>query len=123
MKTMLYAESYGGKVFPHKEKTICSFIYLHRKVERLNGYDIVEVPRSDEFFRKDRIEDVIVVLHSGKKINARLFLWHSAPYDEQSRRYMEENPVYNVHGLVVAKGDTRGMIDAAKKFHEKRSFI
>jgi len=126
MKTKLYAERKSGKFFKHSEETIYGGIYLHGKLEEKNGgYDIVQVPDDINFFKEDRIEDVLVILSSGKRINAKMFLWHSRPHDNPAHdyyesEYMKKDPRFNVHGLIVEKGDRKMMIDAAKHYNERR---
>ena len=119
----LYVLDRDNKTFIPAEKT-CHYVYAHGILEDKSKYDIVCYPESETFdFANDRIEDVIAVLYNGEEYKSKLFFWHSAPYDERSRRYMSEDPVYRCHGLLVAIEDTEALKDAEEKYNERRSFI
>ena len=94
----------------------CHFVYAHGSLEEKARFDIVAYSGKDGFdFRTDRIEDVIAVLPDGEEINAKLFFWHDAPYDEDSRIFMERDPVYRCHGRVIACDDTESLREMEKK--------
>ena len=118
----LYVENCNHETFA--EAKTCHYVYAHGILEEKSKYDIVCYPETETFdFRNDRIEDVVAVMPEGERIDARLFFWHSAPYDEMSRSYMEKHPVYLCHGLLVAIDDTEALKDAEKKYSERRDFI
>lgn len=100
----------------------CHFIYADGDLEALAGYDIVGYNVDDGFdFTTDRIEQVIAVLYNGTEVPATLFLWHCEPHDAMSASMMEKDPVYRLHGRVVANTDTEGIQIAERKYYTKDS--
>lgn len=119
----LYVENYNHETFIPAEET-CHYVYAHGILSEKSRYDIVCYPENETFdFVNDRVEDVIAVLYNGEEYKAKLFFWHSDPYDDYSRRHMERNPIYNCHGLLVAVEDAEALEDAEKKYNERRDFI
>lgn len=121
----LYLESYtkDGTIHCLGEKwRTCHFIYADGDLEALSGYDIVGYSVDDGFdFATDRIEQVIAVLYDGTEVPATLFLWHCEPYNAMSASMMEKDPVYRLHGRVVANTDTEGIQIAERKYYTKDS--
>ena len=119
----LYVENCNHETFV-VANMCCNYVYAHGILEEKAGYDIVCYPETDTFdYENDRIEDVIAVLSNGEEIKSKLFFWHSAPYNDDERRYMRNHPIFNCHGLIIAENDAEAMKDAQRKYGERRSFI
>lgn len=102
----------------------CHYVYAHGELMRKAGYDIVSYDKRERFdFKNDRTENVIAVLPSGEEVKAKLFFWHSEPYDTRSARYMKQDPVYRCHGLLVSRDDRAAIEDAKRKYNERRCFV
>lgn len=123
--TKLYIEGYDDE---HNERfdalgdkwRSAHYVYADGQLEHLAHYDIVGYSDDDKFdFIHDRIQEVVAVLPTGKELEAILFFWHSKPYDEECAKYMKMYPIYECHGLLVAKNDEQAIKSAKKMFEEK----
>lgn len=115
----LYIKDVENNTYQDKGERTAHYVYADGEIEP--GFDIVCYSESDGFdYWNDRIEDVVAVWPDGTEIQARLFFWHSAPSDERARRVMENDPVYNCHGRLVAFSDAEAMA-AATELYNKRS--
>ena len=98
----LYAENPEGNA---KGDTF-HFVYLHRKLEVLNGFDIVNIEGEEPSIG---IHDVSINI-KGKDYDAVLFYWQ--PDDFPYKK-----------GLVVAKDDDKGIIEAQLAYNNKNKII
>lgn len=121
----LYVEGYDREkgdyvgAIGDKWKT-AHYVYADGELEWRAGYDIVRYSEDDTFdFVTDRIEQVVAVLPDGEELEATLFYWHSAPYDDKSARFAETHPNYLAHGRLVLNSDKKAMNIAKKKYEKK----
>lgn len=98
----LYAENPEGNA---KGDTF-HFVYLHRKLETLNGFDIVNIEGEEP---EVGIHDVSINI-KGKDYDALLFYWQPKDYP-------------NKKGLIVAKDDDKGILEARLAYNNRKRII
>ena len=94
-----------------------SYVYLHGKLQDINGYDLILIDADDipKLINKDtdhNINDVSVILSDGSVHEATAYIW-KVPFGELT---------FLTRGLVVAKDDEEYNKDAKAKY-ERRSLI
>lgn len=122
----IFAETIKHETYSEDCDTIHG-VYLHGKLERKNGFDLVYLPEYEGYFeyKDDRIEFVDVVFADGTKETAILYFWNSLAI-------YEKKPLLNIpvevecrlpKGLICAIDDAEANEYALKKFNEKARFI
>ena len=100
----LYAEN------PNNDKTpgeVFHGVFLHRRLETLNGFDIVHIQENQNI--EEGIHDILVNIR-GKDYRAKLFFW--------------KNHELNLNrGLVVDPNDEKGMLEAVKAYNSKSNLL
>lgn len=98
----------------------CKFvggIYLHGDLQDTVGYDLIQVDKSEyEKFKdmSDGVYDVDVIFRDGCSTSSVLFFWKICN---------DICNIVNFRGLVVSKTDKESIMDASKKFKERREWL
>lgn len=94
---------------PELEGHSTDYVYLHGKVEKMNGFDLVWVT---EMPTEDGIYDCEVrTCNSEELIPCKFFYWTT------------ETPFKRDRGLIVMLGDNEHMQDAQAKFDERTPYL
>ena len=102
---------------PHVLLHRLGWVYLHGKLEEINGYDIFSYLIGHEPQKEERGNIVRVHIDECTVIYAHQFVWRS---DSLIQRYPDR---YKWHGLIVMMGDTEALKDAEKKFDKKSQVL
>jgi hypothetical protein len=94
---------------------LCPYIYLHGKLEDINGFDIVRTR-----YVKDR--DFIEILTEKIIVNTRVLI-NDNEYEAISYIWTSHNIMHHIRGLIVLKDDTGAIFDADKKYNKNAIFI
>lgn len=90
----------------------CNHVYLHGKLEELNGYDQIYYGADDIFDLIHKETKVKVVLSDQSEHDAIAFVWDA---------WLGDTHIYR--GLVCAVDDEEAIADARAKFERKDMFI
>ena len=88
-----------------------SYIYLHGKIEDMNGFDIVTFLRGNNP-KKDGVYPTKVYLDSTTIVYCTMFLWETNMGNKDG-----------LTGLIAMNGDESAMQDAQEKYNAKKDFI
>lgn len=84
-------------------------VYLHGKLEDINGYDICDIYKceyEDQTDMPETIEDVMVCTYKGKWYTCTLYLWHTREFNMNK-------------GLICLRDDKEAN-EYAKKCYEQK---
>ena len=91
-----------------KDNLLGEFIYLHGKLQQINGYDLIYL---DEIPPKDGIYPCEVILSDGTVMKNCSFYYWKAPNRGINR------------GLVVLNSDIPSLEDAEEKYKQRLEFL
>lgn len=85
------------------------FVYAHGRLEKMAGFDLLNISKGEKFDRTPRTENVTAVLPDGKEVPAQMYFW-VGPNDIN-------------RGLVVKNDDYQAEVYAKEKFSKRADFL